>query len=621
MKIERINIFLFILISALLTTFWDYQFGQMDHVEHLPLLYRAADAEYLKNDFFLNANDENYDPRYYYSLLINLLNRIIPLPWLFLSLTFLANYGIAWSSYHITRHFFGSNNWSGLLAVMLVMAVPTAELGSVAEVHAAYLTPNALAFSLILIALNFVIRSQWHFAGFFFGIAALIHPLAGPECGLIFLGLGFIDNALSNKFNFRKYSAWAKGFGFFVLMCLLSIVPFFFTKGEVLDDKSFIDLYAHFRVPHHVLPSVFLNPAEIKAGIYLLVLLLMSWTAWFAAEQDRRKIQWLTLSSVFILLMLAIGGYVFVEIYPMKLFVIAHTFRLLYILKWFCLIWVGGYIGIHLFSGQHLNRIYAWSALLSSFALPNLVWIFLLWGSSSVLHRRLKLPQFLVPFEVILVMVLGCRGGYLGWLSSESAADIYLWAFFLFSLPLFAAFKTYRLQIIVWIIAASGLISYWSKHQRSESDKPLKKAMSRQFDLNDFPVEMLELASKIKKLTPSETVLVVPPMMGEIRYLAERALLVSFKTLPFSGKKMLYWKERVFDCYGWTDLKGFDAVLWAFEPAYKLIKEDKLHQLYIKYGATYAILYIETICSFPILYENKKYKLVYIGNSPARNNN
>ena len=44
MKIEKYTIPVFLFCSALLTTLWNYQFGQMDQVEHLPILFRAENS-------------------------------------------------------------------------------------------------------------------------------------------------------------------------------------------------------------------------------------------------------------------------------------------------------------------------------------------------------------------------------------------------------------------------------------------------------------------------------------------------------------------------------------------------------------------------------------------------
>ena len=76
---------------------------------------------------------------------------------------------------------------------------------------------------------------------------------------------------------------------------------------------------------------------------------------------------------------------------------------------------------------------------------------------------------------------------------------------------------------------------------------------------------------------------------------------------------MIDWKTSVFDCYGWTDLKGFNAVLYGFEPNYKIIDKERLKMLHQKYNTNYAVLFRETETVFPVLFENANYKLVYIG--------
>jgi hypothetical protein len=129
-----------------------------------------------------------------------------------------------------------------------------------------------------------------------------------------------------------------------------------------------------------------------------------AWFAFVKIKNKEQRFQYNILIYIIILVLLALAGYVFVEIYPVKIVVIAQTFRLLYLLKFFLLLLLGGYIGYNLQTGTQLNKIYALAVLISSFALPNLIWIFGLWGFSSLLHRRINLPQALLFVEIAAIL-------------------------------------------------------------------------------------------------------------------------------------------------------------------------------------------------------------------------
>jgi len=612
MKIDKYTTRIFLICAAIISTLWNYQFGQMDHVEHLPILFRAENSEYLKNDSFLNAFSQNYDPRFYYTQLILRLKTLFSLPLLYLLLTFFVNFLISISTFKIACQLFSNEKWSGLVAVFLVMTVPTVELGSVAEIYTEYLTPNSLAFSLILFALSFILEKKWIWAALLLGLSSLIHPLAGPESGMIFFFCAAFEQVYSNRFQLKKYITFVFGFIIFILFASLSLLPFFINQSEGLDAKTFIEIYAQFRVPHHILPSVFMHPAERNLALKLLFLLIILWIAYTFTFRKERYFQLSLLGYIILLMILAISGYVFVELYPVKIVVIAQTFRLLYILKFLLLVLLGGLLGFYLQRGTQLDKIYAIAVLISSFALPNLLLVFVIWGISKIIHRRLYLPQLLFFLEIILVLALGCYGFYLSWQHTEQSAEVYLWVFMLALLKL-ALLNLSKIQLFVWPLSTILFFIFWLSNPRPEQFTPFQKAITRQYSLNDLPASQLELAKKIKELTPDDAILLVPPMFGELRYIADRALVVTFKTLPFGGKEMIDWKDRVFDCYGWTDLKGFNAVLYSFEPNYKLIDTERLQMLNKKYNAAYAILYSGTKVDFPVIYENKFYKLIYIG--------
>lgn len=164
--------------------------------------------------------------------------------------------------------------------------------------------------------------------------------------------------------------------------------------------------------------------------------------------------------------------------------------------------------------------------------------------------------------------------------------------------------------MIPWITVTLLLFVIWFRTPRLAGMSPLERSISHQYDLSDLDASLLDISGKIMELTPEDAILLAPPLAGQLRYTAKRAIVVSFKTYPFKGEAMKEWRQRMFDCYSWTDLEGFNAVSYSFEPAYRKIDKEKLMKISEKYHATFAVLYSETETALPVLYKNDQYQLV-----------
>lgn len=602
-----------IVLIATITTIFNYQFGYFDHQEHLPLLFRLKSDKYLVLDYFLNENSAGYDPRYYSSGLIILITKILPLPFSFLFLCFLCNWAIGWASFKMGKLCFPEAKSVALLAPLLVLCLRTVELGSVAELHVEYLTPNGMGFALSLLALTQILQKRWIWAGIILGIASLIHPLVGPETGLLYFGISLLLLLPNYRLKLKHYLPLLTGGLVFIGLALIHLLPYFSQTGDKLDDKTFFEIYAYFRAPHHVLPSKFLIHDQPQLGIYLLAIGIALYSIWWQIQTRIRSLQhfiawlWLGLAA------LAALGYVLVEIYPIRLVVTAQTFRLLYLFKWSLVILLAGVIGYLLERGTMRQQLYAVAMLLCSLTLWPLLLILSLFGLTSSAHRRLRTAQSLIFFEIVVLFYLIYSGLEETWLSTAKRPDAYLWASMLLLLPLTHWLaKAKKWQPYLLGIATITLIIYWSQHPRT-ADMPIwEKAISRQYSLTDMQGPLAEVARKAKALTPKDAILITAPSSSEVRYIAERAIVVDFKTYPFKGQAMKDWRQRLLDVYGWTEQKGFDAVQWAYMPHYRIISTEKLLKIQEKYGASYAILYTETKTDFPVLFENAAYKLVYL---------
>lgn len=596
-----------LLLFAFLATLWNYQFGLLDHQEHLPLLLRRLDPSYLPNDFFLNANEQGFDPRYYFSWLVIAFHSLFSLPFTYLLLTFLGNVAVGGASYAAARLLFWNSDRAGLWAAAGVLAIPTAELGSVAELSVAYLTPNSLAFALVLWAWVFVWLSRWLGAGVLLGMASLLHPLVGPECGALFFAIGFVQLFAAHRFAWAAYRSWALGIAVWIAVSALQLLPYFLNMDSAGDlaDADFIRLYAHFRNPHHILPSRFLDAAEREKGLFLLALFALGWWLWWRSAAHQRARQYQVLMLVSALLFLAFLGWLLVEIYPMRLFVTAQTFRLLYLLKWITLVLALGFAAHLSESPYRADRATGWGMLLSAFSWQNLVYLMPM-GVEVKNNKLFKL------IEMSLLAVFVGYGLYESYMSLNQGADFYSWMAFVALLALAAV-----LPRGVWL-PGIGLclfvVMYWLQHPRSEAKTPLQRALSRQYALTDLQRDWLEVAQAIRQFTPPDKPLLTPPMHSQLRYLADRALVIDFKTYPFKGAAMLEWQQRLFEVYGWTDLQGFAAVQYAFEPHYAQLSDSTLLQLQQRYDFDYALLWKQRPTNLPVVYENAGYRLVRVEN-------
>lgn len=604
---------LFIAFMALSTTIWGYQFGLWDHQEHLSLLLRQLNSDFLPSDAFINANESGFNPRVYSNYFTILITKIFGLPFAFLLLCFLSNWAIAWAAHRMGELLF-KNDLSANLAALFCLSIPTLSLGSVAEIHAVYLTPNSMAFALVLLALPQLWQRKFVLAGAFLALSTLIHPLVGPESTLLLGGLYTLSLPFRPQLTKKQWKALALGAGLFGLAAALSLGPYFLSAQENISVEEFYNIYVHFRAPHHILPSHFLIRDEPKNAYYLLTYLAILYLP-KGLLQLQKIDRFFILSLIFSLLFLAYIGYYFVEIQPSKLMATAQVYRILYLGKFFFLLGLAGAIG-QIRQGKQLDQFYVWSFLLNSFCWTNGLRIALLFFLARLRNRFFPNWRYSLALEIPLLLVLTIYGLWQTYLSLDFSADAYLWiAFLLFGPVMYSIHPNKKWPSYLSGLACFALIVFWSQTPRTSEMSLLQKDSSRLYCLSDqayFQPELYEIAQYIKTKTPKDARLLTPPMQPELRYLAQRALVVDFKAFPFSATAMKAWQERIFDVYGWTDQQSFAAVDYAFVPHWKQRPDSLLLRLGLKYQAQYALLYAETKTKLPLIFKNKAFQLVLL---------
>ncbi len=597
----------FIALAALLgliTTLSTYAgFGVSDHIEQLPIIHRFMDSGYLQSDFFTNEASQSI-ARYHYSLFMaRLANQPQRLPYVFLASTLLVNIVISGATFLIARELFNKSDMVGAFAASLTMTISTFYLGWSSVIYKTLMTPSAMATPFIFLALFFALRKHLWRTLLSIAIAVFFHPLFGLETGFLIFAAAFVADVFVEE---GRRRAMLKKYAIPVLllggMALLLILPQL--SQEKIDPQLFIYIVAHFRHPHHYIPSSFKDKDYLYAGSFLLAFFLM-WRRWQKDNDNRRKTLFILILS-FLILALNIGGYVFVELFPSRIWTEAQTFRLLYLVKWLGLILAAGTItnlcqknkkswfAVYFFGVLHplslgvAEAFHTASDTTSSFnsrpqelfypALASLIIV-------AILFFSLVFTKLTILFTAyILLIILIDR-------ISEKKALVGISALAVLLIVGVSA------PVQAWMPAPIAAVSHYFSGD-------LTNAIPK--DLGRYGNEVTQFA---QANTPPESIFLTPPDWGAFRLLASRAIVVDFKAFPFTDSGILGWYERMIACYGKPERLGFEMIP-EMRTHYEKISDEDLLTLRQRYHFQYAVLYHNTPTKFSSIFENSEFKII-----------
>lgn len=601
-----------VLIGVLATFLWGYRYGLENHIEELPVVFRLLDASFAPRDFFVDAATE-FGPRYYYSRIPAALGSVLPLSVVYALLTCLANSAMVLVTYLVARALFRGSGLAAMMACALVMGLEGRGIGLASYLHRSTLNSSDLARPLALVALWAGIRRRPLICAAVAAIASLVHPLVGLQTGGIGLataGLAAVVGLGGGRRSVRttllellRVGAAVVGFGAF--MMFVWVLP----QETTIGARQFVEIVAHYRNPHHYLPSTW--PVEGYAALFcFLAASAISWRWWYNDAATDKSLAWRVLIPALIVLVLCLGGYLFVEVFPSRLWTTAQTFRLLFIVKWLGLIMVGGTIARCLKARAGLEG-----------ALPG--WLMLL--CSGLAQPFVMLLAHLVRlFRQRLRSVLSPRGIGLGIGAALAVAVVALMKYGSVHetvlLCLFAGLafwfvlvprRWYRFVFgaVVLCVAVAALGVYWYVAKPSElrSLTRLRPVMT----LTDIGGPAVQMAHFARRNTPEDAVFLTSPRSGRFRIVARRAIVVDFKSFPFQDWAMVEWRRRLRDCYGEMKHAGWPGA-GELEDAYRHITDERLLFVAEKYGASYAVLYRWTETALPVVCQNIAFKIVKI---------
>jgi hypothetical protein len=595
------------LVVGALPTVMNYTFGIGDHIEQLPIVMRAIDPSFLRADFFTNASAA-IGPRTYYAHFIALLARAAALHYVYFALALLVNTLVAWITYLFAKDVHDGSRLAGLFAVCGAMSLTGFRLGSAANIYEWSLVPAVLAMPLILGAVWAGLRRRPLLSAGLAGMASLLHPLLGLEtAGILWitqLALLLMERRRHGlpETELRKL---ALALGVIVVFASFNIVPY--AGMERISTERFIDIAARFRHPHHYLPSTFDVEDYLNTGAFLLSAGL-AWWAWRRKVGPQSEIVRGALIVVMIVLLLCLGGYVFVELIPTRIWTMAQTFRLLVLVKW--LGWVV-MLGVIARLIDRPERRFEGYVLAISLATPHtMVFAHLAWFSWDWLRGPLRfLRTLLDPGPVLLLVALLL----LRFPPPFDATAIYAVAI-LAAVIIHRWPKTHSYPLILAGVSAVLILTlgFGESALIRNVEGLLGRSIHPQIKLEALSGDAVDMARYAAEQTPDDSIFLTPPGMGEFRYLAQRAIVVDFGAFPFQDLAMLEWKSRINECYDYPDQTGWDA-LQEMKLKYRIIKDDEIRDLSSRYGIDHAVLDRRTGTEFPVLYENSNYKVIKLG--------
>ena len=512
----------------------------------------------------------------------------------FLLLSILCCFLTSYFTYLTAQSFFNDKKAS-LLAAIFVVALPTPTLAtSTFTTYESILTPTALIFPLLVMAFYFFFEKRWIIIPLaLVGVASLFQVLYGLTGGLLIIGAYLGSGWL---FNWRDYPVKKLLIGIPILgvFAMANLYPYFTsTVSESINSAEFVNIVAYFRNPHHYVPTQFpildwvLSAFFFGAFIYALVEFY---------RQSRTDAHHFQVTLIIIALVMGfVIGYVFVEVFPNRFVTTAQTFRYIILLKWLACFYLAEWL---------MND--KWR-LLSSVHPVSLIINVILEKSYFDTLQKYRLPIVLILAALALVFLRIQE-------DIRVLVAIFLIVVFLIYMGDWAIFKNDRekwttigLGGVTFLLAITPFIS--QNLLPSSVDNLLEKVYPKYNLAYKYDDDLKELSTIIAEKTPEDAVLITPPNLPQIRFSANRAIVVDFKSFPYQDDYMLEWKERMLFCYGESDKLGFKAQE-DLTKKFMNVSLEHLQEIKTKYQASFAVVDDRSPISEGVIFENDSYKLI-----------
>lgn len=599
---QHLNLLLFFLLLSLLQ-FIGLTFAEGNQLEQFSIVERILDNSFAPNDFFLDSAARPGQPRYYYCLLLAWLTTVAPLSVVIHTLTLTNGFALGLVTYYAARRLVNASLVGAAIAAMLAVLNHGISIGQAGYLNFSNFQPANIAITVSLAGICALACSRVYLATTAFIFALLMHPTIGAEIGALSFVVAFIASALSSKHikAIPFFTGLATLLAAVVVCWVLPDIALTATSEHRLGNAEFFSVLMELRAPHHYLGLDFPPRRWLEASLFTAIILLTIYRL-RCLPIDRYGVLLLTglITSVFTL---CIASLYFVDILQNRLWATAQLFRLFLLVKWAGYLSIGLLIGHWITSKKPYTLILATTILLSTAdSISYAIFIALLsyWAMEKLnLTRKLSLLAT-IP-AVALAILNHTQYGANDQLVRMTIAGFTLTL--LFILPTNSLSQVRRAVLSSIVVMATLVIFIVGSHRNLIHKNEFFTALSLN-SRNDDAVTISKIAYNIGN---PDDIWLVPPNLEQFRYIANRAIIVDFTSVPFEDAGLREWQERIVALYGDTERNGFRALNsmknnHEREPAIELART--------KYRSSYAILYSTTLTTLPTLAQAGQYKIV-----------
>ncbi|MEO1400011.1 MAG: DUF6798 domain-containing protein [Cyanobacteria bacterium J06635_1] len=539
------------LLSALVA--YGYSFTRSNTYNQMPSILALMDSTRLSQDFYIQEMTQ-FTPRFYYYHLMLFGHQLgLSLPVVAFGLFVLAFGSMVLGLWALGRYL-GRSEFAGVALAFLALAIEDSTLGKT-DIFRIEPIAAIYAMGIAIWGMYFCCRRQWRRGYLMFGLACLLQFLIGLlPAGL--WGVPLVIDALRQR---QPLKQWVKLLGpmlIFGLFASLVYVPMVLTgntSSTTLSDAVFIDLYGYIRHPHHIVVSSF--PINYWRSFLSLTGagLICLWLSTTLSTLQKRQVL-VVIATAFGLLLV---GYVFVEQVP-----IAFVTKLQFARTTpFALMMALAAIAV-VASEYHRRGNYPVSLLLIGLPLvdrvgPILLLILtgLLWLARTFESKSLKpfLKPLLNPLIRLERLTLTARRDIAISYALFLIVLLACWAY----LPIFFASLAYPLgrrtfpnfferAKRLFQAGLAGLVLYLGLNLSGVITQARLTPLHRKLKLytqQDDPLK--QVAAQFGQVSPIDALVLVPPSDVVFRYYAERSVVVTFKSFPFTDQGILTWQARL----------------------------------------------------------------------------